>query len=66
MIYTLLLGAYNILTLLANIILTLSLSQLICKSKAMSKGIAHGFTFIIMKDAFKKFPIKKISSAPFD
>lgn len=39
----------DILTLLANIILTLSPSQLSCKSKTMSKRIAHGFTFVIMK-----------------
>lgn len=39
----------DILTLLANIILTLSPSQLRCKGKAMSKRIAHGFTFVLMK-----------------
>lgn len=39
----------DILTLLANIILTLSPSQLSCKGKAMSKRIAHGFTFVLMK-----------------
>ncbi len=50
----------DILTLLANIILTLSPSQLSCKGKAMSKRIAHGFTFVIIKTAFSDIFCKKI------
>ncbi len=29
----------------------------------MSKRIAHGFTFVLMKVAFKIFPLKKLDSS---